>query len=159
MRRRISIASCLIVLCIGAVVLLWCYGLRPKQGEAAGLEENVRNEQLHKEAALSAAKRAKDMRVFALPTRIAFFDKDQFSPCYVDLESHILYRWKGVIFQREQLSPAYTGSYSQLRMCRAKDFTVELIEAPVKYMETNGKFHPAISIVPAGRSTSGRALC
>jgi hypothetical protein len=94
MKRRIAIASCLAVLCLAALAA-WVYMKRIGQDGSSLPEVNVRTEE-----------RTMVPRVFELPVKIAFLTDDQFSPCYFDLKNKTLYRWKGVVLQREQVPNA-----------------------------------------------------
>ncbi|HEY7428205.1 MAG TPA: hypothetical protein VH682_28485 [Gemmataceae bacterium] len=133
MKRTAVISSCLAVLCLTALVV-WVYLKHNGQSNTPTPEGNLSNEQTNHQSVASTEQRATAQRVFELPMQVAYLGDDESSPCYVDRDNKILYRWKGVILHREQmLQTPYAGVPSRIRVLQAKDFSVVPIEAPVKY--------------------------
>ena len=95
---------------------------------------------LHR-APVPPGKPSMEQTVFELPTRVTFFGEDEFSPCFLDQEKKILYRWKGVVLRREQLLDTPYGTVpSGIRVLEPEDFTVKSVEAPVRYREVDGGY-------------------
>ena len=167
MSRRITVAVCLAVLGVAALVIWVCVKLTGPSG-APVLERIGSDGQASDKSSGSTEKKGLDWRVFQLPLVYAYFgdgpysptylDQDgsshvtysptqkpdsspPYSPCYVDFENKTLYRWKDVALWYEQVPG--TGPYGSNRGCHAKAFAVVIpIEPPVKYREVDGKYRP-----------------
>jgi hypothetical protein len=84
-----------------------------------------------------------DQQVFALDTGMAVFGPNENSPCYIDEQANLLYRWKGVVLQDKQLKEtSYGGMPSGIPTLRPKEWQVVPFEAPIKYLETKEGFRP-----------------
>jgi hypothetical protein len=139
MRRNITIASSLAVLCLVAVVV-WVSVKRAAQDIATAPKGNSTNTDASNKSSGPTQKTPIPPSVFGLPVQIAFFGDNQFSPCYVDLDKMTLYRWRGVVLRRDEVPN--TGAKMGILVLDAKDFSVVAFEAPVKYLESEGLYHP-----------------
>jgi hypothetical protein len=131
MKRSILAVSCLV---LGLVALaVWMY-LRRAQRDGQG---GVNGSSSHEKGVV-------DQHVFDLPGQVAFWGGDEFSPCYVDLDRKILYRWRGVVLRGGQVPAAYRSLPSRLALLDVKkfDFAIVPFEAPVKYLQSNGEYRP-----------------
>jgi hypothetical protein len=154
MRRLITIASCLAVLCL-VVLVVWLFVNHNGRGRAPRAEGNPSDDQAnHKssepiQSSEAVEKKAKAPWELDLPMQIAFLGDDKFSPCYFDLENQTLYLWNGVVLRREQVPDAYKGGISRIEMLDAKNFPrIVNVEALVKYREINGEYRPGYLFRP-----------
>ena len=114
---------------------------RPK--EEPGKERPAEIPPTPKEDPKQEPKGLRPLQVYNLDLYMTAFGEEEYSPCYLDEDRSILYRWEGIIFSREQLPPQYKQRLSRPRVLVAKDFSsVNVIEPIVRYREAEGRYRP-----------------
>jgi len=149
MRPTIVITSSLAALCFAALAV-WLYvnhsqGAAPPpahEGDVSNGQGGVSDGRTNDKPPDPGEKPAVDPAVFDLPVQVAMWGREEFSPCYLDVGKKTLYRWKGVRLTREQLPPEYFRVTAAAPVLLAKDFNVEEVEPPVKYLESDGAYRP-----------------
>ena len=147
MKRTISIVSCLVGLCVAAVIGRYSLmqtghaGVVVTEPITPGNEGNGDSPKTTKHGSEDSPKAAQ--QVFYLDTGMAVFGANENSPCYVNVETNTLYRWKGVVLRDDQLKQTpYDAFPSGIACLNPKECKVVPVEAPIKYWQTSEGFRP-----------------